>query len=109
VVVQPRAFSMDRFAPPIGGDACPSSASSCSLPTNHINELEQLRGSAGVIELHGNDALYPAGSSQPPRIRKCFELVSDSGTEPRLVRADILGSLNRCQNRVGTPATSTPT
>lgn len=96
-----RAFSMDRFAPPLGGGRLPIERYlSCNL-LNRIAfyELEQLRGPVPEV-LNGlaTDELYPAGSSQPPRNQEVLQ--SWSGIQElnsRLVRPNMVESLNRCR------------
>jgi len=95
-----RAFSMDRFSPPLGGGRLPVERyMSCGM-LNRISfyELDQLRSSVpAVLNDLATDALYPAGSSQPQRnqeVHQSWEAIK--ALNKRLVRGNIIDSLGRC-------------
>jgi hypothetical protein len=100
-----RSFSLDRFAPPIGGGRLPVERYlSCSL-LNRITfyELAALREIAPEV-LNGlpTDELYPeAGGSQPQRnqeVLQSWDAIKDLNN--RLVTQIPTEGLNRCRNAV---------
>jgi hypothetical protein len=99
-----RAFSMDRFAPPLGGGRLPVERYlSCGL-LNRVTfyELEQLREVVPEV-LNGlpSDALYPEGSSQPQRnqeVLQSWEAIKELNS--RLVRGNVATALDCCRAAV---------
>jgi len=99
-----RAFSMDRFAPPLGGGRLPVERYlSCAL-LNRITfyELDQLRLLTPEV-LNGlpTDKLYPEGSSQPQRsqeVLQSWEAIRELNN--RFVRSSVKTSLSLCLSAV---------
>lgn len=99
-----RNFSLDRFAAPLRGGRLPIERYlSCAL-LNRItySELEALREAVPEV-LNGlpNDALYPAGTSQPPRnqeVLQSWEAIH--ALNQRLLAGDLTESLGVCQSTV---------
>jgi len=95
-----RAFSMDRFVPPLGGGRLPIERYlSCQL-LNRIAfyELDQIRDVLPAV-LNGlsTDAIYPAESSQPQRNQEVLQSWDAIRTvNARLVRGNIRESLRAC-------------
>lgn len=99
-----RAFSMDRFTPPLGGGRLPVERYlSCSL-LNRITfyELDQLRIlTPDVLNGLPTDVLYPEDSSQPQRsqeVLQSWESIRELNN--RVVRSSIKTSLALCQTAV---------
>ena len=99
-----RAFSMDRFAPPMGGGRLPVERYlSCGL-LNRITfyELDQLREFVpGVLNGLSTDDIYPEHSSQPQRnqeVLQSWEAIKALNT--RLPHRNILTALKNCQKAV---------
>ncbi len=99
-----RAFSMDRFAPPLGGGRLPVQRYlSCNL-LNRITfyELDQVRGSVGGI-LNGlaSDALYPEGSSEPQRAQEVLQSwEAIKALNARLALGGVEDALRECRAAV---------
>jgi hypothetical protein len=100
-----RTFSMDRFAPPMGGGRMPVERYlSCGL-LNRIAfyELDQVRDVVpGVLNHLATDALYPEGSSQPPRnqeVIQSWQAIHELNA--RLTGGTILNALGRCVESLG--------
>jgi hypothetical protein len=96
-----RAFSMDRFAPPLGGGRLPVERYlSCSL-LNRIAfyELAQLREVIPeVLNERPTDALYPEDTSQPQRnqeVLQSWDAIRE--LNERLVRGNPVAALRGCR------------
>ncbi len=95
-----RAFSMDRFGPPLGGGRLPVERYlSCPL-LNRITfyELAQIRGVLPAV-LNGlpTDALYPEESSQPQRSQEVLQSwAAIRQLNSHLVRGNAVEALRVC-------------
>lgn len=101
-----RNFSLDRFAPPLGGGRLPVERYlSCSL-LNRIAfyELDAIRGlHPRILNGLSTDAFYPEGSSQPPRAQEVLQSwEAIKRVNDNLVADDMVVSLGRCLNSLVT-------